>query len=57
MGMRRSSGWLPEEGIVNWITGKADNMWAGLWKAKGGWKVHSFSFSFLLGCISMLRCL
>ena len=52
----RSSGWLPEEGIANWITKKAANTWAGFGKAKGGWRVCSFSFSFVLGrsCLGVL---
>ncbi|EDR13552.1 uncharacterized protein LACBIDRAFT_308599 [Laccaria bicolor S238N-H82] len=37
-----SSGWLPEEGIANWITKKAGNTWAGFGKAKGGWKLKTY---------------
>jgi len=39
-------GWLPEQGIVNWATGKAADIWAGFGKAEGGWKVCFILFLF-----------
>lgn len=40
-------GWLPEEGVVNWTTQKAADIWAGFGKAKGGWKVvFTFDISY-----------
>ncbi|KAF9013178.1 mitochondrial K+-H+ exchange-related-domain-containing protein [Cyathus striatus] len=32
--------WWPEEGVVNWATGKASNIWAGFGKAEGGLKTY-----------------
>ncbi|KIM41021.1 hypothetical protein M413DRAFT_72320 [Hebeloma cylindrosporum] len=34
--------WLPEQGIVNWATGKAADIWAGFGKAEGGWKLKTY---------------
>jgi len=46
-------GWLPEQGIVNWATGKAAEIWAGFGKAEGGWKVCFYSFSYFIHLILM----
>ncbi|KAH9480812.1 hypothetical protein JR316_0007413 [Psilocybe cubensis] len=35
-------GWLPEEGVTNWVSKKAADIWAGFGKAKGGWKLKTF---------------
>ncbi|KDR83090.1 hypothetical protein GALMADRAFT_88915 [Galerina marginata CBS 339.88] len=37
-------GWLPEEGVVNWATQKAADIWAGFGKAEGGWKLKTYQF-------------
>jgi len=41
--------WLPGQGIVNWATGKAADVWSGFGKAEGGWKVRLIlSYKFIL---------
>ncbi|KAF8157853.1 mitochondrial K+-H+ exchange-related-domain-containing protein [Crassisporium funariophilum] len=37
-------GWLPEEGVANWVTNKASHTWAGFGKAEGGWKLKTYQF-------------
>ena len=32
-------GWLPREGVVNWLTNKGESVWNGFGKSPGGWKV------------------
>ncbi|PPR03752.1 hypothetical protein CVT26_005792 [Gymnopilus dilepis] len=39
---QEKKGWLPEEGVVNWATQKAADIWAGFGKAKGGWKLKTY---------------
>jgi len=41
-GSSLASRWLPEEGVANWVTGKANNIWGGFGKAKGGWKLKLY---------------
>ncbi|KAF8073504.1 mitochondrial K+-H+ exchange-related-domain-containing protein [Lyophyllum atratum] len=36
------SRWIPEGGIVNWVSTKAGDTWAGFGKAEGGWKLKVF---------------
>jgi len=39
-------GWLPEQGVMNWATKKAADIWSGFGKAEGGWKVRLFFLNF-----------
>lgn len=51
-------GWLPEQGIVNWATGKAADVWSGFGKAEGGWKVRlifSYFSSYTYGKIIIVE--
>ncbi|KAJ3514356.1 hypothetical protein NLJ89_g2430 [Agrocybe chaxingu] len=41
---KEKKGWLPEEGLVNFATQKAANIWAGFGKAEGGWRLKTFQF-------------
>ncbi|KAG6844060.1 hypothetical protein H0H87_010058 [Tephrocybe sp. NHM501043] len=36
------SKWIPEGGIMKWVTTKAGDTWAGFGKAKGGWKLKVY---------------
>ncbi|KAG6919633.1 hypothetical protein DXG01_003497 [Tephrocybe rancida] len=36
------SRWMPEGGIMKWVTTKAGDTWAGFGKAKGGWKLKVY---------------
>jgi hypothetical protein len=42
--------WLPEQGIVNWATGKAADIWSGFGKAEGGWKVRFYLILYFILC-------
>lgn len=48
---QQKKGLLPEEGVMNWVTNKAADIWAGFGKAKGGWKVCLFPGSGNLGVL------
>lgn len=41
---KEKKGWLPEEGVANWVMNKASETWAGFGKAEGGWKVGLWLF-------------
>ncbi|CAA7262776.1 unnamed protein product [Cyclocybe aegerita] len=41
---KERKGWLPEEGLVNYATQKAADIWAGFGKAEGGWRLKTFQF-------------
>lgn len=36
----------PKRGIMNWVTGKAADIWAGFGKAEGGWRVRFYFILF-----------